>query len=151
MIETWKENPFTASIFTDIALLCPSLEKLDITIPRPQADLSEVEMYRSLGKFRLLGDPTIRLDRTDIKRAVAPTRAHWHREDAITPPDPSFDEFDLRIPEQAGHSGILTCYGVSFRNSEIRKMHRPNSCQADLRNRARKKRMQIHRSEGSGC
>lgn len=122
VIEPYRENPFTASDIVEIALLCPNVQELDITISRSEGDLFEVEKYRSLGKFRTLRDLKIRLDMTDIKTLVPDGDEHTYNGVPITPPHVSFDQFDLELCNKSADSNRSVCDRLLFRNGDIRKM-----------------------------
>lgn len=122
VIEPWRENPFTAFDITDIALLCPSVQELDITISRSEGGPSEVERYRSLGKFRALRDLKIRLDLTDIKPLLSEIDEDTNNGVPFTPLHPSFDEFEVKPCEMSPGPNGSVCDRLSFRNGDIRQM-----------------------------
>ncbi|KAJ5896905.1 uncharacterized protein N7473_006304 [Penicillium subrubescens] len=122
VIEPYKENPLTASDITTMALLCPSVQELDITIARSQGDSFEVEKYRSLGKFRALRDLTLRLDLTDIKLLLPELDEDTHNGVPVTPIQPFFDEFDIKPCEISPGPNGSVCNRLSFRNGDIRQM-----------------------------
>jgi hypothetical protein len=122
VIEPYRENPFTASDVTVMALLCPKVQELDITISRSEGDSSEVERYRSLGKFRALRDLQLRLDLTNIKLLLPELDEDRDNGVPFTPVHPSFDEFDIKPCEMSPGPNGSVCDRLSFRNGDIRQM-----------------------------
>jgi hypothetical protein len=121
VIEPYRQDPFTASDIIEIALQCPNVQELDITISRSEGDIFEVEKYRSLGKFLALRDLKIRLDKTDIKSLVPEGNERTYDGVPITPPHVSFDQFDLELCDKSPDPDGSVCDRLLFRNGDVRQ------------------------------
>lgn len=122
VISTGKDAQISPSDLKAISEYCPNLQELEVTLPRTQGDVTEVECYRSLAGLSNLRNLKIELDMTSIKLCnsnYGDNEASAASKCVITAPDTSFDEFDLKPCLRRTKYSPRGCL---YRNGDIREI-----------------------------